>query len=96
MEKLVTIRTFSSSKDYQLVKSYLESFGIECFGRDEINNRAYINIPDGGVKLEVQEEQAEEAVKLLLEGGYLKAEDFEPSAEMKWVEKILNYFRHKE
>ncbi|MDD4969502.1 MAG: hypothetical protein PHT07_08750 [Paludibacter sp.] len=96
MEKLVTIRTFSSSKDYQLVKSYLESCGIECYGMDENNNRAYINIPDGGVKLEVRSGQAEEAVKLLLDGGYLKAEDFEPTPEIKWVEKLLNHFKHKE
>ena len=96
MEELVTIRTFSSSKDYQFVKSYLESYGIECYVRDEHNNRAYINIPDGGVKLEVRSEQAEETVKLLLEGGYLKAEDFEPTGEIKWVDKLLNHFRHKE
>ena len=77
-----------------MAKSYLVSFGIECYGQDEILNRDYANI-NGGVKLQVRSEQAEEAVKLLLDGGYLKAEDFEPSAEMKWVEKILNYFKHK-
>jgi hypothetical protein len=96
MEELVTIRTFSSSKDYQFVKSYLESFGIECFGMGETNNRAYINIMDGGVKLEVRSGQAEETVKRLFEAGYLKAEDFEPTAEMKWAVKLLNHFRHKE
>ncbi|MDP4239374.1 MAG: hypothetical protein Q8904_07895 [Bacteroidota bacterium] len=95
MEELVIIRTFSSSKDFQFAKSYLESFGIECFGRDEVINRAYVDIADGGVKLQVRTEQAEEAVKLLFEGGYLKAEDFEPTAEMKWMEKILNSFRKK-
>ena len=95
MEKLVTVRTFTQSIEYEMAKSYLVSFGIECYGQDEILNRDYANV-NGGVKLQVRSEQAEEAVKLLLDGGYLKAEDFEPSAEMKWVEKILNHFKHKE
>ena len=96
MEELATVRTFSSSIDFEMVKSYLESFEIECFGRDEISNRAYINNTNGGIMLQVRAEKAEEAVKLLLDAGYLKAEDFEPSAEMKFVEKVLNFFRRKE
>ena len=96
MEELVTVRTFNNSIDFEMVKSYLESFEIECFGRDEISNLAYINNANGGINLQVRSDQAEEAVKLLLDGGYLKAEDFEPSAEMKWVEKILGYFKRKE
>ena len=39
--------------------------------------------------------QAEEAVQLLLEKGYLKPEDFEPTPEMKWMEKVLDFFRRK-
>ena len=96
MEELITVRTFSSSIEFEMAKSYLESFEIECFGRDDISNRAYINDANGGAMLQVRLEQAEEAIKLLFEGGYLKAEDFEPSTEMKWVEKILNYFKRKE
>jgi len=95
MEKFVTVRTFTQSIEYEMAKSYLVSFGIDCYGQDEILNRDYANV-NGGVKLQVRSEQAEEAVKLLLDGGYLKAEDFEPSAEMKWVEKLLNHFKHKE
>jgi hypothetical protein len=93
MDELVTIRTFSQSIDFEMVKSYLESYGIECFGRDEVNNRAYLANVNGGIKLEVRKEQAEEAVKILIEAGYLKKEDFEPSPEMKWMEKLLNYFK---
>ncbi|HEY6914793.1 MAG TPA: DUF2007 domain-containing protein [Paludibacter sp.] len=95
MDELVTIRSFSQSIDFEMVKSYLESFGIECFGQNEIINRAYINLVDGGIKLQVRAEQAEEAVKLLLEAGYLKPDDFEPTAEMKWMEKLLNFFKRK-
>ena len=93
MNELVTIRTFNKLIDFEMVKSYLESFGIMCFGQDEILTQTYWTGVVGGVKLQVKEDQAEEAMKLLLEAGYLKAEDFEPSAEMKWVEKILNFFK---
>jgi hypothetical protein len=95
MEKLVNIRTFSQSTDFEMVKSYLESMGIECFGRDEITNRAYLANVNGGVKLDVLESQAEEAIKLLIEAGYLKPEDFEPTPEFKFVDKILSKFRKK-
>ena len=95
MEKLVNIRTFSQSTDFEMVKTYLESMGIECFGRDEIINRAYLANVNGGVKLDVLESQAEEAIKLLLEAGYLKPEDFEPTPEFKFVDKILRKFRKK-
>ena len=95
MEELVTVRTFTRSIEFEMAKSYLESFEIDCFGQDEILNRDYANV-NGGVKLKVRSEQAEEAIKLLMDGGYLKAEDFEPSTEMKLVEKVLNYFRRKE
>ena len=95
MEELVTVRSFTRSTEYEMAKSYLESYEIECYGQDEILNRDYANV-NGGVKLQVRSEQAEEAIKLLFEAGYLKAEDFEPSAEIKWVEKILNYFKKKE
>ena len=95
MEKLVNIGTFSQSADFEMVKAYLESMGIECFGRDEIINRAYLANVNGGVKLDVLESQAEEAIKLLLEAGYLKPEDFEPTPEFKFVDKILSKFRKK-
>ena len=95
MDNLITIRTFSSSVDFQMVKAYLESLGIECFGRDEVMNRAYLANVNGGVKLLVEESKADEAIKLLMEGGYLKPEDFEPSPEMKWAEKVIEFFRKK-
>ena len=95
MNERIIVRTFSNSTDFIMVKSYLESFGIECFGRDENVNRTYVDNVNGGVKLEVYKEQAEEAIKILYEGGYLKEEDFEPSAEMKLVEKVLDFFKRK-
>lgn len=93
MEDLITVRTFSSSMDFEMVKAYLESYKIECFGQDEVINRAYLANENGGVKLQVKPNQLEDAVKLLLAGGYLKEEDLEPSPEMKWLDKILSKLR---
>ncbi|VBB47270.1 conserved hypothetical protein [uncultured Paludibacter sp.] len=93
MEKRVNIAHFFQSMEFEMAKSYLESCGIQCFGRDEIINRAYISNVNDGVKLDVLESQAEEAVGLLLEKGYLKKEDFEPSPEFKWAEKVINFFK---
>lgn len=95
MEDLVTLRAFNNINDFQIAKSYLESFDIECFGQDENMTATYWTGVVGGVKLQVRTEQAEEAVKLLFDGGFLKKEDFEPSAEMKWLEKILKIFKRK-
>jgi dephospho-CoA kinase len=95
MNEMVTLRSFTSSTDLGMVKSYLESCGIECYVTDELINWVYWGNVSGGVKLEVRAEQAEEAIKLLLEAGYLKKEDFEPSPEMKWMEKLLNHFKRK-
>ena len=93
MNEFVTIRTFSSSIDFEMVKSYLESFGIECYGQDEIINRVYIGNVNGGVKLQVKAEKVQEAIKILMGKGYLTKKDFEPTKEMKWVDKLLNKFR---
>lgn len=95
MNELVTLRAFNNSNDFEIAKSYLESFEIECFGQDENMTSTYWSGVVGGVKLQVREEQVEEAIKLLREAGYLKDEDFEPSPEMKLVEKVLSYFRKK-
>lgn len=93
MNNFVTIKSFTSSVDFEMVKSYLASCGIECFGRDEITNRAYLNGVNGGVKLQVSEDKVEEAINLLLEGGYITKEDLEPASEIKWLDNILSKFR---
>lgn len=95
MNELVTLRAFNNPNDFEIAKSYLESFEIECFGQDENMTATYWTGVVGGVKLQVRAEQVEEAIKLLMDAGYLKPEDFEPTPEMKWMEKMLNYFKKK-
>lgn len=90
MEERITVRTFSSSVDFEMVKAYLESCGIESFGKDELTNRAYLANVNGGVKLQVRAGQLDEAIQLLIEGGYIKPEDMESSPEFRWAEKVIN------
>ena len=63
----VTIRTFDHAMDAHLLKSKLESEGVECFLFDE--NTVSINplygIATGGIKLRVIEEDAERAMAIL-------------------------------
>lgn len=72
MEKRVNVAHFFNSLEFEIAKLYLESCGIICFSRDEIINRAYINNANGGVKLDVLQSQAKEAIYLFMEKGYLK------------------------
>ena len=90
MDERITVRTFSSSVDFEMVKAYLESCGIECFGKDELTNRAYLANVNGGVKLQVRPDQLDGAIQLLIEGGYITPEDMESTAELQWAEKIIN------
>lgn len=93
MSQLITIRTFSSSIDSEMVRSYLESLGVNCYIKDEFINRAYVPNLTGGIKLQVEEENLETAIALLKDGGYLTEKDLEPVAEYKFIEKILAKFR---
>lgn len=93
MEKLITLRSFNSSSELDIAMAYLESNGIECFSKDEIMSRTYVSNVVGGAKLQVKEEQLEDAIARLIEGGYLKKENLEPSPEFKFIDKILSKFR---
>ena len=90
MSNLVTIATFNNQVDFDMAKNFLESNNIVCFSKDEFSNRTYISNAVGGVKLQVSEEQLEDALKLMIEGGYLTAEDLDVSPELKWAGKIID------
>ncbi len=95
MEKLITIRTFGNNVESEMVKAYLESAGIQVFIKDELTSRTDVTNINGGIKLEVLENDLESAINTLKEGGYLTDEDLEPSPELKFVDKILSKFRKK-
>ena len=78
MRELVTIRQFRDLPEALLAKGSLESAGIECFLADENLVRLdwFISNFNGGIKLNVRVQDAENAQKLLdepiLEGLYVQ------------------------
>lgn len=69
----VQIMTFNFPQDSYTAKAYLESEGITVFLKDEMTVQVFNFSTSalGGVKMLVPREQAEEAVRLLRDGGYL-------------------------
>ena len=67
--------------DLAIVKGRLETDGIQCFALDEYTIQAKPGLSDayGGVKLQVREEDAEKAIRILKEYGYFKEETETPS-----------------
>lgn len=83
--ELRTIMTFTNPADMLVIRSLLESEGIMCYTKDELTaqvNPFYSNAI-GGVKLQVQDSDAEEAIALLQEAGYLKEEVLPPTPQ--WI-----------
>jgi hypothetical protein len=89
MENLVTVITYSEPTEMLIPKSLLESEGIECFVIDEMMSRLYPTGAVGGIKLQVREQVAEQAVKILIDGGFLKEEELKPSGLYEFVGRIL-------
>lgn len=101
MEKFVTVKIFNFPTDMHMAKSFLESNGILCFAKDEFINQVqplYTQAMNG-IKLEVPADQAEEAINLLIEGGFAKKEDFETPQPIitttKVFDRIKNWFKKK-
>lgn len=76
MSKLVTVKIGTYPNELALVKPYLEDNGIMCFILDENINSIYPIGAFGGAKLQVAEEDADQARKLLIEGGYATLDDY--------------------
>lgn len=71
---LVTVMSFYLPQDAYMARNLLESENIEVFLQNELTiqeNNLYSNAV-GGVNLQVMNTDAEKAVKLLTEGGYIK------------------------
>ncbi len=64
-QSLETIATFSYAPEMGLVRSKLESEGIECFVKDELVSQTYIHNAVGGIKLQVKAEDAGRAKKII-------------------------------
>ncbi|HUK24748.1 MAG TPA: DUF2007 domain-containing protein [Terriglobales bacterium] len=66
-EPLVTIATFYNEPEFLLARSRLESAGIECFALDEnmLRIAAFHSHILGGIKLQVRESEAQDALAIL-------------------------------
>jgi len=87
----VTVLTFTYPYEVAIIRSRLESEGIECFVQDELTvqvNPFYSNAI-GGIKLQVRESDLERTIEILKEAGYIKEEDFQPSFLQKWLSKFF-------
>jgi hypothetical protein len=67
--ELVTIATFNTSPEMGLVRSKLDSEGIECFVKDELTTQTYLTNVVGGMKLQVYAGDADRAKEIVKEMG---------------------------
>lgn len=70
-DRLITVRSYDNSIAAHLARSFLEAAGIRSYLMDEqiMSVHPGLNVAVGGVKLQVAEEDVEEAGRLLDEGG---------------------------
>jgi hypothetical protein len=76
-QDFVTVKTFWSSYQANIVKSFLENEGITCFLKDEftVNADPLITNAIGGVKLQVPSSEYELAYTKLDQNGYINPKD---------------------
>jgi DNA-directed RNA polymerase subunit RPC12/RpoP len=74
---LVTITTFVYPHELGVPCSLLESEGVECFVRDEFTTGTFPHFSNsiGGIRLQVRESDAQRALEILIEGGFIHKED---------------------
>lgn len=67
--KLITLKTFSSDISAHLLKTRLESEGVECFILDEniVRLNSFYDLAVGGIRLQVREEDFQRAKELIEE-----------------------------
>ena len=78
--------------DLAIIRGRLESEGIKCFVRDEYATQTRLGFTGayGGIGLQVMEEDAENAIRILREYGDLNDEDEKPSELTESLDKITD------
>jgi hypothetical protein len=66
-QNLVTVATFHNEMEFLLARARLESADIECFSQDEnmLRIAAWHSHVFGGIKLQVRESDAQDALAIL-------------------------------
>ena len=77
MDKMVEIARCQNQAEAFMLRSLLESEGIECYLKDEIINQMYGGFVDfGGIKVQIMEDQVPHAMDVMKANGYeLPTED---------------------
>ncbi len=65
--KLITIKESHTSADLLVLKSRLESEGIECFMKNELTTQIMSHMATFTVELQVMDSDAERAIEILKE-----------------------------
>jgi hypothetical protein len=79
MDQFITVKTFTYPHELSVLRSRLESEGIECFVKDELSSQVislYSNTI-GGAKLQVRESDLDKTIEILKEAGYLNDKDYQ-------------------
>ena len=94
MDKWITVLTSSSPQRLWTIRGRLESEGIECFIKDELNVRSshLYSKELGRVKLRVLQEDGERVLAILKELGYLEHEPARPDLLSVINKKTTNFF----
>lgn len=87
MQEFVVIARFPSDHEAYLAKSYLNSKGIFSRVVNENTGQAFVILTDqmGGIGLEVEKNDAEQARELLIENGIIEVEDTQENPFVAWV-----------
>ena len=67
MNELVTIKSYMASHELLVDRSKLESFGIECFTKDEMTSQVlnFYSHLKGGIQLQVRKSDLQKAREIL-------------------------------
>jgi hypothetical protein len=92
LEHLITIKSFLTPGEADLMQSYLAAEDIYSFLKDEhsVTMQPYLANAIGGVKLQVREEDAERTMEVLRSAGLLKETTSERNKEQNKVLLILS------
>lgn len=88
MKNPVTVLSNHRASNLAIPMSYLEDNGLDCFLKDEFFGEMH---PAASVELQVDEEDVQQALKLLIDGGFLAEEDCKGYSDplTRFVSKIF-------
>lgn len=90
---LVTIATFSNAFNMNVLKGRLEAEGIPAFAKDEhtVTTNPLYGGALGGIKLQVREEDEDEARRILGEFGYVQPQWTPPAPVKKQKHPLVQF-----